>query len=339
MQFPKVAALILTLSLAACGHEEQRVHGEIEHEGTVVTYESWYAPPSLGERFNQSEGIAARIAVDGKTMILTPGVGHPKEWDNGDGSSLNYSNDFWAAITRKFEALPVEKDREDDFHVLLFDLKRLRDTPRTLPADALTQGLTIRPSEDSVPVITDPNHIGETDEEAARSREVGEAAIKKYQDDQIEKGWSLGPVDIRKAFNRGKKRQNFLAGWEFTQKIDLYKQHTLLTKFDHSGTVAVTYRRPKGSHGAWERYNDQFVACNHGDCPGTGSMRQYETCDSGAVSDWYANDAECRGNWMSSHLCNDDTSMQINNAQGIWTGDECPGWKRGIAPHCGRQFK
>ena len=159
-----------------------------------------------------------------------------------------------------------------------------------------------------------------------------------YLAEERARGWDYSSAAPRRGLNRGFRPQNRQAGYEFRQRLEIWADSALFG-WDHSGTRVVTYRRPRGSSASWEQMGDARDACNHGDCPGQKKMRVREVCDPEAVSDWYTVDGECEGNWMASHLCNDDTSLQISHAHGVWTGWKCPGAKRGIVPKCGRQFR
>ena len=142
MKFQKLVVPMMLLALAACGHEGQHWHGVIEHEGVEVEYETFYAPPSVVEKINHSDGIAARIAVNGKTMALSPGIKYPNEWKN-DGDAGDFSQKFWGQVAAKLKAVKPGRDHEDDHYILVSMLESLRDARRTLPGDYLDkQALT-----------------------------------------------------------------------------------------------------------------------------------------------------------------------------------------------------
>ena len=318
--------------------------GEIHEGEKTVVYETWYQRPGPSAWAKGARGVAARLSIDDQTVALSPGVGYPAAWDTQDGQVADYPVEFWQAVLDKFSTLPVDPDYAADHAILRESLNTLREaTAKWGKSSSQAATLQATPEQDAngVPIVRDPERAWESPTEAEYSRAVGERAAATYHAQQQlwERSNKYGPLDPRNALNRGYPKQNRLDGWEFRQVIELWKQHAFGTGYDHSGTKAYTLRRRRGTQDGWTLYNRPYFSCNHGACPGEESMRPYETCDSGVVMDWYANDGECEGNWMSGHLCNDDTSMQINHAQGIWTGNACPGAKRGIAPRCGRQFK
>ena len=330
MQFPRLAAtLALVLGIVACGKEGPSWHGEVEHEGVTVEYETFYSPPSLGEKIGHASGYAGRLVINGKTMALSPGVKHPDDWDE-QGNASEYGQEFWGQVAEKLRHLP-NKDHEDEHVMIVKMAEALRDSPGFLAADHTDkQALRIQQEDPELAA------------EAAYSKATGEKMIAAYREEHPEEfqadTWSSGGSDVRRAKNRGFRHQIREDGYEYHQVLELWADHALFG-WDHSGTRARTYRRPKGSNAAWQPIGNYIDACNHGDCPAEKHMRLRQVCDSGVVSDWYVIDGECEGNWMTSHLCNDDTSIQINHAQGIWTGWKCPGAKRGIVPKCGPQFK
>ncbi len=136
MQFRKWSGCVLMAGLMACGGKEgQRWQGEIEHDGVTVEYETYYTPPSLIETVKGSKGIAARVAINGKTMALSPGVKYPDEW-NDEGHTRRFSQEFWGDVAAKFKEIDPGEDHTGEHHLLLNMLEALRDHPQTLPPDS-----------------------------------------------------------------------------------------------------------------------------------------------------------------------------------------------------------
>ena len=144
--FRELVGFALLASVVACGGEEgPHWQGSVEHDGVTVEYETYYAPPSLIEKINNSDGIAARIAIDGKTMMLSPGVNHPANWEER-GNFMEYTPEFWREVANKFKAVDPGKDHEDEHYLLNNLLETLRDSQRTLPPTPATQALTVAPT-------------------------------------------------------------------------------------------------------------------------------------------------------------------------------------------------
>ena len=331
MQFPKLAVLTLLVGLAACGKEGEHWHGVLNHEGVDVEYETYYHPPGVGEKiFGGSDGLAYRIAIGGKTLD-SAGNYIPDRWkDKGDFQE--YPREFWAGVADIFNSIDPGEDHKEEHHWIYRALVKLRDVPRTLPADLNEHRLGLTSAPKAVSYANGDTDLTSEDEILA-SKKAGEEMAEYLLAHTSGEEWG----STRRVLNRGFRGQIREPGYEYKQRIELWANQII--GWNHSGTRTHTYQRLAGTgEGGW-RLLHTTDACNHGDCPEKNGMRIRDTCDSGVVSDWYAVDGECEGNWMSSHLCNDDTSLQINHAQGIWTGWRCPGAKRGIVPKCGRQFK
>lgn len=122
------------------------------------------------------------------------------------------------------------------------------------------------------------------------------------------------------------------SGWRFRQKIELWSFKTM-NPHDHSGTIQFVYGE---SFDGTQQESWEYISCNHGTCPRRKKMRQYATCDPWIwTENWYNYDAECLGWWGFSHVCNDDTALQINSAYGKWNGNDCKNTKRLNRPWCG----
>ena len=166
------------------------------------------------------------------------------------------------------------------------------------------------------------------------------AGAAELQTENPDPSYFLGDGVITNTRNRGKRPQHIEPGWEFRQVLHVYSMHAFRTGWDHSGSITFTYRRPAGSHAAWEQYR-RTLTCNHGTCPELSpEMKLRYVCDPNVVlNGWYGEDGECSGDWgpygwNHRHLCNDDLALQINNAFGRWTGDHCANKGRGVMPAC-----
>ena len=139
MQFPKLAALLpLALGLAACGTEGQHWHGTLEEDGKTVEYETYYAPPGVGEKvFGGANGLAYRLVVDGKT-VDSAGNHIPRDWNENKGDPMAYSAEFWGNVAEKFKAIKPGKDHEDEHTWIYNVLVDWRDTMRR-PGHGQTQ--------------------------------------------------------------------------------------------------------------------------------------------------------------------------------------------------------
>lgn len=177
MQFRKWAGLVLLASVAACGGEEgQRLHGEVEHEGTVVTYETWYHPPGIGQRvFGGADGLSNRISVAGKTVSMT-GNYIPPEWKNAPQAEVDdYSPKFWAGVAEKFNAIKPPKDHEDEHKWIYNELIALRDAPLG-PGNKYygEHALMASPEDPNIVSHAGPNDDLTGEEEAKASKIAGE---------------------------------------------------------------------------------------------------------------------------------------------------------------------
>ena len=340
MKFQKLAAPLLMLTLSACGADGPSYSAAVEHDSVVVHLDTWYHPPGLGERiFGGADGLTQRISIAGKTVAMS-GNYVPREWDEAEELDIDdYSPNFWAQVADKFNAIKPPEKHAGEHRWLYRELVAMRDAPLGPANKYYNEGRLTADYEASIVSHAGPDDKLTTDGEDAASKIAGEAYVAWIEDHTSGDDWGAN-MDPKKLANRGFRDRMRTPGFEFKQRLEVWAESAFGTGFDHSGTIAFTYRRRIGE-GEWGwklMHQKGELACNHGACPRSDKMQLRHVCDSRKVSNWYIIDGECEGDWGLGHLCNDDTSVQINHAQGVWTGNKCPGSRRGIVPKCGRQF-